>query len=292
MAAACDKSRRARLMDGAKRFLRAVEDDDEALVEGLLRLSRSHRVFAPLAFTVGAFTLLFEGLKVLLTNWRLMLIQILPALWIWVAMLDLKLHVLHGRSFHQVRGAVLIPIFAAIIAITVASFFLNAVFAFAIAGPRPPQIRPAIAAARTRLTTIATTGVIVGALLAIATTISPRWGKPWFALTLGIVVAAMMLIYVAVPARLIGATPTQSRRDKLTTSALSGALGATVCTPPYLLGRVGLLMLGTRYLLIPGIFVFALGVTLQAGVTGAVGAIKMSTRLTAGAAPEQADAVP
>ncbi len=266
--------------------MRALQEDDDALQQGLLRLSRSHRMLAPLAFTVGAFALLFEGLKVLLTNWRLMLIQILPAAWIWVAMLDLKLHVLHGRSFHQIRGAVLIPIFIAIIAITVGSFFLNAVFAFAIAGPRPPQIRPAVATARTRLRTIVTTGAIVGALLAVATTISPRWGKPWFALTLGIVVGAMMLIYVAVPARLIGATPTQSRRDKLTASALSGALGATVCTPPYLLGRVGLLMLGTRYLLIPGIFVFALGVTLQAGATGAVRAIKMSTRLTAGAAPE------
>ena len=61
---------------------------------------------------------------------------------------------------------------------------------------------------------------------------------------------------------------------------VGGVLGATVCTPPYILGRLGLLMLGSRALLIPGIVVFALGVTLQAGATGAVRAIKMSASLT------------
>ena len=91
----------------------------------------------------------------------------------------------------------------------------------------------------------------------------------------------MMVSYVAVPARLIGVKPTHSRRDKLMTSVVSGALGVTVSLPPYILGRVGLLMLGSKVLLIPGIVLVALGVTLQAGATGAVRAIKMSVSLTA-----------
>jgi hypothetical protein len=286
VAAASQKPRRASLVAGVKAFVRAIQEDDEAILAAVLRLSRSRRIFAPLAFTVGALTLLFGALKLLLTNWRLMLVQVLPALWIWLAMLDLKLHVLHGRSLNVIRGAILIPIGLAIVAITVGSFFLNAVFAFAIAGQPPPRIRPAFAEARRHLSTIAIAGSIIGALLAIATTVSPRWGRPWFALSLGIVTALMMLTYIAVPARLIGARTTQSKRDKLTASALSGALGATVCTPPYVLGRVGILMLGSRYLLIPGIFVLAVGVTLQAGATGAVRAIKMSMSLAAGRSPE------
>jgi hypothetical protein len=83
-----------------------------------------------------------------------------------------------------------------------------------------------------------------------------------------------------VPARLIGVKPTKSRRDKLTTSVVSSALGVTVSAPPYILGRVGLLMLGSKALLIPGIVFIAVGVTLQAGATGAVRAIKMSASLT------------
>ena len=38
-------------------------------------------------------------------------------------------------------------------------------------------------------------------------------------------------------------------------------------------------MLGSSLLLVPGILVLAVGVTLQAGATGAVRAIKLSTKL-------------
>jgi hypothetical protein len=264
--------------------VRAIQDDDEAGVEAVLQLSRSRRLFAPLAFTVGAFAMLFDGLRVLLSNWRLTLVQVLPAVWIWLAMYDLKAHVLHGKSFNVLRGPILIPIILAITAITVAGFFLNAVFAFAIAGRRPPQLRPAFVQARRHWRPVLASGGVVGLLLGIATTIVPRWGHPWFVLCLGIVIAVMTVCYVAVPSRLIGIKPIRSRRDKLTASALSGALSATVCTPPYLLGRLGILMLGSRALLIPGIFVLAFGFTLQAGVTGAVRAIKMSASLTPGSA--------
>jgi uncharacterized membrane protein len=272
---------------GSKALVEAIRDEDnDAILERVLALSRSRRIFAPLAFAIGALALLLEGLKVLLTNWRLMLIQILPALLIWLAMLDLKVHVLHGKSFHVVRGAVLIPICLAIVALTIAAFYLNAVFAFSVSGARPPKIRPAVDEARRHLTPIVVSGSLLGLLLAIATTISPRWGSPWFAVSLGVVIGLMMIVYVAVPARLVGVKPAQqSRRDKLTASALGGAIGATVCTPPYVLGRVGILMLGSKALLIPGILLLVIGLALQAGATGAVSAIKISTRLAAGGAP-------
>lgn len=290
MAAASDKSRRPSLVAGGKAFVRAIQEDDEVILQALLRLSRSRRIFAPLAFLLGALAQLLQGIRLLLTNWRLTLVEVLPALWIWAAMLNLKLHLLHGRSFHVIHGAILVPIFLAIMAVTAFSFFLNAVFAFAIAGPRPPVIRPAVDEARRHVVPTLITGSILGALLAIATTVAPRWGPPWFAVSLGIVIGMMMIVYVAVPARLIGVKNAQSRRDKLTASVLSGALGATVCTPPYVLGRVGILMLGSHYLLIPGIFVLALGLTLQAGATGAVRAITMSTRLVTGTHTERLDA--
>jgi hypothetical protein len=261
----------------------AIRANDEGQIEAaVLRLSRRRRLFAPLGFAVGAFVLLFQGLRVIVTNWRLMLVQVLPAMWIWLAMFDLKAHVLHGKSFTVLRGPILIPIGLLIVALTVASFLLNSVFAFAIDRPGPPKIRPAVDEMRHHAAPIVGWGVVVGIALAFATTVSTRWGHPWFTLSLSIVVGVMMVSYVAVPSRLIGVRPTQSRREKLTTSAVAGALGATVCTPPYVLGRVGLLMLGSKVLFIPGIFVFAVGITLQAGATGAVRAIKMSARLAAG----------
>ncbi|HWX87313.1 MAG TPA: hypothetical protein VNX67_03980 [Solirubrobacteraceae bacterium] len=287
------KSRSAALATRIERLIGAIQEDDEMLVEQIVRVSESRRLFAPLAFTVGAFAMLFEGLKLLLANWRLMLVQVLPAVWIWLAMYDLKARVLHDKSLPALRGSILIPIWLAIVAITVACFFLNAVFAFAIIQPRPPKIRPAYVAARLSTVPIVLCGAIVGVLLAVATTVAPRWGKPWFVLSLGIVIGIMMVCYVAVPSRLIGIKPKRSRRDKLTAGALGAALGATVCTPPYLLGRLGILMLGSKYLLIPGIVALTLGFTLQAGATGAVRAIKMSVKLAVDTspAPTNGDAV-
>jgi hypothetical protein len=281
------KRQAAGLWKRIRSLISAIEQGDDAQIrDAVLRLSRSRRMFAPLAFTVGAFALLFDGLRLLVSNWRLTLVQVLPAMWIWLTMFDLKVHVLHGKSFHVLRGPILIPLGLLVVAITMASFFLNAVFAFAIARSSKPQIRPAVDEARRNLVPILVSGAIVGVLLALSTLVVTRAQGPWFVLCLGIVVGLMMVCYVAVPARLIGVKPTQSRRDKLWTSAVGGALGATICTPPYLLGRLGILMLGSRVLLIPGICVIAIGVTLQAGTAGAVRAIKMTTKLAVTGEPE------
>lgn len=280
------KRRLAALLARTELLVHAIQDEDEALVESIVRLSQSRRIFAPLAFTVGAFAMLFDGLRLLLTNWRLTLVQVLPAVWIWLAMFDLKARVLRDKSFPGLRGPILVPIALAIVAITVACFFLNALFAFAITRSRPPEIRPAYVAARLHLTTILAWGATVGVMLAIATIISPRWGSPWFALCLGGVIGVMMICYVAVPSRLVGIKPVRSRREKLTATTLGAALGTIVCTPPYLLGRLGILMLGSKPLIIPGIVLLTFGFTLQAGATGAVRAIKMSLTLSTGGSSE------
>ena len=264
------------------RFARAVSDGDEATIEdAVLQLSHSRRVFAPLAFTVGGIVTLYNGLKVLFSNWRLTLVQILPATWIWVVMFDWKAHALHGKSFHVLRGPILIPIVLAIAAVTAATFFLNAVFGFAISGPTPPQVRPAFARARAHLAGILVPGVVVGLLLGFTTMVVTRWPHPWFAISLGVVAGVMMICYVAVPARLIGVKPVRSRREKLTIGAVSGAMGAVVSTPPYLFGRLAILMLGSDLLRIPGFALLVFAATLQAGATGAVKAVKLTTSLTA-----------
>ncbi len=279
-------------MARVRELVLAIRDGDDSMVEqAVLDLSRSRRILAPLAFLVGAFAMLFEGMKLLFSNWRLTLIEILPAMWIWVAMLDLKAHVLHGTSFNVLRGPVLIPLIAAIAAITAASFFLNAVFAFAIAKPGQPQIRQAFAEARSHLRVVLAWGLSIGLALGVATMVFPRWGKWWFAVSLSLVVGVMMLTYVAVPARLVGIKSTYSRRDKLSATVVGGAIGAVVCSPAYLLGRVGILMLDSHLLFVVGIFVLALGLTLQAGATGAIKAIKMSAKLVSGRSLERPSTV-
>lgn len=266
------------------KLTRAIRDGDEAMVEdAVVALSQRSRWLAPLALAVGAFAMLFQGVKLLFTNWRLTLVQILPAMWIWAAMLDLKVHALHDKQFHVLRGPVLLPFLVAIAALTAGSFFLNAVFAFAISRPGEPEIRPAFARARRHLRVIMAWGVTVGIALGFATMVTSRWGKLWFSLTLSIVVAVMMVAYVAVPARMIGVKSARSTRDKLTASVVGGAIGAMICSPPYALGRVAILMLGSHTFRYLAILLLALAIVLQTGATSSVKAIKMSAKLTMGA---------
>jgi hypothetical protein len=280
-------SRRAARRSYTRELLRAIRESDTAAAEeALLRLSRRRRWLAPLALTIGALMMLFVGVKLLVTNWGLLPVQVLPAMWIWVAMLDLKGHVLHGKSFHVLTGPILIPLVLAVTAITAASFYLNAVFGYAIAEPGKPKIRPAFRQAWSHRTVVLGAGAIVGLALGMSTLVVTRWGPPWFALSLGIVVGVMMFCYVAIPARLIGMKTRASRRDKLTASAVGGAIGAIVCTPAYALGRLGLLMLGWQGFFVLGIIVLAIGFTAEACATSAVKAIKMSAKLVSGPRPD------
>ena len=285
-------SRREAIVGLVRRLVTAIRTDDEATVENtVLALSQRRRWLAPLALLVGAFAMLFQGVKLLFTNWRLTLVQILPAMWIWAAMLDLKAHALHGKEFHILHGPLLWLVLLVIAGLTAGSYFLNAVFAFAISKPGAPEIRPAFTDAKHHVRTILAWGLLVGLPLGFATMVVDRWGKFWFSLTLSIVVAVMMATYVAVPARLIGVKSERSTRDKLTASAVGGAVGAVVCTPPFALGRVAILLLGSHTFRYLAILMLVIAVVLQTGATSSIKAIKMSAKLAVGKIPDDPTAV-
>lgn len=133
-------------------------------------------------------------------------------------------------------------------------------------------------------------GLFVGLALGFATVVVDRWGKLWFSVTLSAVVAVMMVTYVAVPSRLIGVKSERSTKDKLTATAVGGAIGAMVCSPPFALGRIAILMLGSHTLRYLAVVLLTVAVVLQTGATSSVKAIKMSAKLTVGTS-HGADAV-
>jgi hypothetical protein len=78
--------------------------------------------------------MLFEGVKSLFSNWRLTLVELLPAIWVWAAMLDLRLHVFQGNLPRQwIEGPMIVGLVVAATVITALCYYLNAVFAFAVA---------------------------------------------------------------------------------------------------------------------------------------------------------------
>jgi len=270
-----------------RRLIVCVRDGDAQRVEeAILDFSRRRRIYASLALAIGAFVMLFSGLRLLVTNWRLMLVQVLPAMLIWAVTLDLKAHVLYGKQFHVIRGPLVLVVFAAVIPLTMAAFFLNAAFAFAISQPGAPQLATGFRQARGH-PAVTYWGAGTGLTLAVAAVLAPRWGLGWFTVLLGIQLAFMMLCYVTVPAHIVGvqraktAGSAQSGRDKLATAAVTGAFGAIVCAPAYVFARIGLVLLGGSLFGL-GVALLVVGLILEAGATGAVKAIKVSAKLLAG----------
>lgn len=277
-----------------RRLREAVrEGDDQAIETALVDLTRGHRLLAPLSFMIGAFLMLFQGVKLLITNWRLTLIQVLPAMLVWAAMIDLKVHALKGRSFNVLRGPVLIPIVLAIVLLAIGAYYLNAVFAFYVSGRSTgwagSDFRPAFAEASRHRRTIVAWGLLIGVALGLATTVAPRWGRGWFTVLLGVVVGVMMVTYVTVPAALVGIRSQRGAREQITATAVGGAMGAVVCSPPYALGRLGIILLGTSHLFALGLALLIVAVPLQAGAVSATKAVKLSSKLLAGLneAPEE-----
>lgn len=261
-------------------LVRAISRDDEEAVEAALRqMARSHRALAPLAFLLGALMMLLQGLRLLIGNWRLLLLEVLPAMWIWLGMLDLKAHMFRGQQFRDWRGVSAVVLMLGIVLLTIASYYLNLVFALAVASAGAPELRPALRRARDHLAKSLLLGLVVGAALAVSAIVVPRWGLGWFALAFSVVLAVMMVTHVAFPARVLGVTSTAPRRDKMAAAAVSAAVGAAICTPAYMAGRFGVELLGSHELFVLGVVLVTVGFALQAGANGAVKAVKMSVKL-------------
>ncbi len=271
---------RVGIIGHVKQLVTAIrEEDDDAVEAAIVSLSQRSRILAPLSLLVGAFAMLFQGVKLLFTNWRLTAVQVIPALLIWASMLDLKIHVVRGRELNRTLGPIFILIVLVIAAVTAAAYFLNAVFAFAIANSENPEIRPGFDQARRHLRPVLGWGILIGLALGVSVAIVPRWGTWWFALSLSVVIAIMMLTYVTIPARIVGIKSNHSRRDKLAATAIGGAVGAILCSPPYLLGRTGIILLGIRHLFVLGVVLIVIAVPLQTGAVTATKAVKFSAKL-------------
>jgi hypothetical protein len=261
----------------------AVADADPAQIEATaLQLGSSRRYLAPLAWAAGALVLVIRGIKLLATNWRLSLIELVPAVWVWLAMWDLKRSGLRAPPLrHPTIGQLAVGL-AITIGLSIAAFWCNAVFGFAISH-EPPVIARAIRQTRPHLPRLALAGAVIGAILALGFAIIPRIGSRLFyvAAVLGLY-GLMLTCLVVIPARILGVTkrrlpPTQAVGRWVT----GGALSAVAMTPGFVLDRLGLILLGIPHLHLVGFLILSAGTALYAAGLSSVKAVKLSMKLAA-----------
>jgi len=271
------------LISRIRGLISAIDSDDDASIEAaVLRLSRSRRWLAPLALSVSALVMLFHGLQIVFSNWRLVALTVPPTFWLWLLMFDLKLRLLHHREYHHLHGPELWLACALVVAVTIAVYASNAIMVFAVSSPPPHPVRPAFDKAVHHWRQIALTGFLLGTILAFGTLVVTRWRPAYFAITLSVGIALLMVAYLSGPARILGVNPRMSRRDKLVTTAVTAALSAILSIPGYTIARAGVFLMDFRPLFIFGLLMLIVGITLHAGAGGAVKAVKVSSLLIAG----------
>jgi hypothetical protein len=269
---AASASRRARLA----RAVAAVRATDPARVESALTdLGGRRRWLTPLVFAAGAVALVFDGVVLLLQNWRLTLLQVLPAVWIWVMTWNLKTNFVTKPAV-STSFAVLAAV-AVVIAAQVA-YWCNATFAYTMVQERT-DTRAAFREARERWRLIGGLALLTGAIQGAVWLMMPRLNTHWLWLALLILFVVQIYLFIAIPCWLIGVRKTGSRRERAAQSLTTGALSGVAAIPGFLLNRIGWLLLGSGVLGIAGGILVAIGAVFHVTASSSVRVVKLSVRL-------------
>jgi hypothetical protein len=260
---------------------RAVADADPAEIEATARqLGESRRYLAPVAWAAGAIVLLIRGVKLLVLNWRLSLIELVPAAWVWIVMWDLRQHALRGETFRDVTVRDIADLTLITVAASIAAFWCNTVFAFAITHPKP-RIVLAMRQAKSYAGRIAVAGTGMGIVLAASAVTIPRIDSDLpFLLAIVAVYSLMLISFVVVPARILGVKKHKEGAKAIVGRwTVGGALSAIAMTPGFLLDRVGIILLGIPGLHLVGLVLLSIGTALYAAGMSSVKAVELSMKL-------------
>jgi hypothetical protein len=254
----------------------AVRSTDPATVESAVRqLGRRRRWLVPLAYAAGTVAIVFDGVVLLIRNWRLTLLQLLPAAWIAVMTWNLRTHLLEEQEL----PAGISPVVAVgvLIAAQVA-YWCNATFGYAML-QRVPDIGAAFREALPHWRFVGGLALLTGGVQAAIWLVLPEVGLRWFWIALLAMFVVQVYLFVAIPSWLIGARPTGTRRERAMQKLTTGVLSGVAATPGFLLNRIGLLLLGVGALWWLGVAVLAVSAVLHVTASSSVRVVKMSVRL-------------
>ena len=146
-----------------------MRSTDPASVESALRsLGGRRRWLAPLVYAAGTVAVVFDGVLLLLRNWRLTLLQLFPAAWISIMTWNMKSHLVSKPSLST--GVAIAAAIGVLLAAQVA-YWSNATFAYTMAKSADGDIRAAFAEARPHWR-------LIGGLALLTSTTVKRSSKP------------------------------------------------------------------------------------------------------------------
>jgi hypothetical protein len=246
-------------------------------VESALKdLGSRRRSLALLVYAAGTVAVVFDGVVLLLRNWRLTLLQLFPAVWIWVMTWNMKNHLLSRPTFST---SVVIPIAVGVLLAAQIAYWSNATFAYTMAQNATADIRAAFGEARRQWRLIGGLALLTGGTQAGIWLVMPRLQTDWLWVALLVMFVVQVYLFIAIPCWLLGVRKTGSRRERTTRTITTGVLSGVASMPGFLLNRIGWLLLGAGALQIVGGALLAIGAVLHVTASSSVRVVKLSLRL-------------
>ena len=261
-----------------------MRSTDPARVEAALRaLGGRRRWLTPLAYAAGTVAVVFDGVLLLLRNWRLTLLQVVPATWIWGMTWNLKNHSLSNPS---ISATIAILLAVCVLLGAQVAYWCNATFAYTMTQGATTDIRAAFREARPHWRLVGGLALLTGALQAGIWVAVPHLHPTWLWIALLVMFVVQVYLFIAVPCWLLGVRKTGTRSERTTQSLTTGVLGGVASTPGFLLNRIGLLLMGTGSLFIVGVAIVSIGAVLHVTASSSVRVVKMSLRLKTASTPQ------
>jgi len=258
-----------------------VRADEDAIQIAALNLGNHATWLAPFAWAASGIGFAVTGVIFLARHWQLVLFEIPPAGWVWLATWNLKSHIIEGSTVHHHSFQVEVLLVIVLYLGTILAFWCNVVFGFAVTQSGSIRIRDAIRDSRTAIRPVIIAGLAVGTPIAIVSSVASKFGSFWYLVILTGATVIMIFTFVFVPARVLGAEKQKMDvKGRLGYWFISGVMSAMAVGPGFIIARIGLLMIGFHSLRIPGFFTMTIGAGLYAAGMSSVKALKLTARLS------------
>jgi hypothetical protein len=254
----------------------AVRSTDPAAVESALtEVGGRRRWLTPLAYAAGTVAVVFDGILLLIRHWRLTLLQLLPAAWIWAMTWNLKHHALANPD---ITTGISILIAIVVLLGAQAAYWCNATFAYTMAQGEATDFRAAFRDAGAHWRFVGGLALLTGGVQAAIWLLVPHVEPRALSIALLVMFVVQVYLFVAIPSWLLGVRKTGTRRERAIQTMTTGVLSGVASTPGFLMNRIGLLLLGTSFWIL-GVVVVSISAVLHVTASSSVRVVKMSLRL-------------
>lgn len=256
-----------------------MSEDEFLAAVGRLRIG--HVLARPLSWVAGAVLLVVNGVVLLLANWRLLVLELVPAVWIAAILWDWRFHVVEGHDLTELHDGWALAVAAFVVAMTVAAHWSNVAFVEAAVGGHP-RLYDALRSVGAHRRLVLGAALAAGLLHAWVSVRGPVRGTATFSIGLGAVALIDLYLYSALPAQALdlGRRRT-SARQYLAKTVTSGAVSAAISLPGITLALVAHLLLGIPVLRALGVLVLVIAVVLQVAASSSSRAVSLAAALVA-----------